>query len=182
MKIAIGCDHIVTPIKDHMVKYLTNQGHKVIDCGTYNSIRTHYPIYGFEVARQVVNKKVDLGIVICGTGVGITNAAQKTRGARVVLTREVEVAKKARELYNANILGMGGNITGIGLMERIADSFIKSKYLGSNKANIKIIDQLIKNNNYDVHQFDKEIRDWHNGKYTNNDKQPSIPLPKTWTK
>jgi galactose-6-phosphate isomerase len=159
MKIAIGCDHIVTPIKDHMVKYLTNQGHKVIDCGTYNSIRTHYPIYGFEVARQVVNKKVDLGIVICGTGVGITNAAQKTRGARVVLTREVEVAKKARELYNANILGMGGNITGIGLMERIADSFIKSKYLGSNKANIKIIDQLIKNNNYDVHQFDKEIRD-----------------------
>jgi galactose-6-phosphate isomerase len=157
MKIAIGCDHIVTPMKDHMVKYLTNQGYKVIDCGTYGNIRTHYPIYGFEVARQVVNKKVDLGIVICGTGVGITNAAQKTKGARVVLTREVEIAKKARELYNANILGMGGNITGIGLMERIADTFLNAKYLGANKNNLKIIDSLIKNKNYDVNQFKKEI-------------------------
>jgi galactose-6-phosphate isomerase len=157
MKIAIGCDHIVTPMKDHMVKYLTNQGHKVIDCGTYDGVRTHYAIYGFEVARQVVTKKVDLGIVICGTGVGITNSAQKVKGTRVVLTREVEVAKKARELYNANILGMGGNITGIGLMERITDTFLKAKYLGSNKADLKLIDGLIKNKNYDIHQLDKEI-------------------------
>jgi galactose-6-phosphate isomerase len=157
MKIAIGCDHIVTPMKDHMVKYLTDQGHKVVDCGTYDNTRTHYPIYGFEVARQVMTKKVDLGIVICGTGVGISNGAQKTKGTRVVLTREVEVARKARELYNANILGMGGNITGIGLMERIADTFIKTRYVGANKNNLKVIDSLIKHANYDIHQFNKEI-------------------------
>lgn len=182
MKIAIGCDHIVTPMKDHMVKYLTNQGYKVIDCGTYNSVRTHYPIYGFEVARQVVIKKADLGIVICGTGVGISNAAQKIKGSRVVLTREVEVAKKARELYNANILGMGGNITGIGLMERITDTFLKAKYLGGNKNNLKIISGLIKNDNYDIHQLDNEIKAWHDGVYTENKKQEKIPLPKTWKK
>jgi galactose-6-phosphate isomerase len=159
MKIAIGCDHIVTPMKNHMVSYLTKQGHKVVDCGTYDSTRTHYDIYGFEVARQVVTKKVDLGIVICGTGVGITNSAQKTKGARVCLTRDVEVARKSKELYDCNILGMGGNITGIGLMEAIADAFIKTKYKSGNKDLIKRIDGLIKRDNYSIHQFDKEIKD-----------------------
>jgi galactose-6-phosphate isomerase len=159
MKIAIGCDHIVTHVKNHMVDYLIKKGYKVIDCGTYSNVRTHYPIYGFEVARQVVTKEADFGIVICGTGVGITNAAQKTKGTRVVLTRDVGIAKKARELYNANILGVGGNITGIGLIERIIDVFVNTKYLGINKDNIKIIDNLIKQKNYDIHQFDKEIND-----------------------
>ena len=78
MKIAIGCDHIVTPIKDNVIKTLEKQGHTVIDCGTYDLVRTHYAMYGFEVARQVATKKADFGVVICGTGVGITNSASKT--------------------------------------------------------------------------------------------------------
>jgi galactose-6-phosphate isomerase len=179
MKIAIGCDHIVTPMKDHMVGFLIKLGHKVVDCGTYNNIRTHYDIYGFEVARQVVAHKVDLGIVICGTGVGISNSAQKVKGARVCLTRDVEVARKSRELYNCNILGMGGNITGIGLMEAITIAFLKSKYQGGNKTIMKQIDSRIKKNNYSIHQFDKEIKDWEDGKYTNGAKQTKIPLPRT---
>jgi galactose-6-phosphate isomerase len=158
MKIAIGCDHIVTTTKNDLVKYLTKKGHKVIDCGTYSDVRTHYDIYGFEVARQVVTKQAELGIVICGTGVGITNAAQKTKGTRVCLTRDVEVARKSRELYNCNILGMGGNITGIGLMEAIIDAFITTKYKGGNKAIIKAIDARISKPNYNIHQFDQEIK------------------------
>jgi galactose-6-phosphate isomerase len=158
MKIAIGCDHIVTPAKNHLVQYLLKKGHKVIDCGTYNDIRTHYDIYGFEVARQVVTKQAEVGIVICGTGVGITNAAQKTKGTRVCLARDVEVARKSREFYNCNILGMGGNIVGIGLMEAIVDGFIGTKYKGGNKGIIKTIDGRISKSNYNIHQFDQEIK------------------------
>jgi galactose-6-phosphate isomerase len=158
MKIAIGCDHIVTSAKNHLIEYLTKQGHKVIDCGTYDNTRTHYDIYGFEVARQVATKQVEVGIVICGTGVGITNAAQKTKGTRVCLTRDVEVARKARELYNCNILGMGGNIVGIGLMEAIVDGFLGTKYKGGNKNIIKVVDARISKPNYNIHQFDQEIK------------------------
>jgi galactose-6-phosphate isomerase len=179
MKIAIGCDHIVTHAKNYLIGYLTKKGHKLIDCGTYDDTRTHYDIYGFEVARQVVTKHADIGIVICGTGVGITNAAQKTKGTRVCLTRDVEVARKSRELYNCNILGMGGNIVGIGLMEAIIDAFIGAKYKGGNKAIIKTIDARIVKPNYDIHQFDIAIRNWEKGMYTNGVKQAKVPLPKT---
>jgi galactose-6-phosphate isomerase len=159
MKIAIGCDHIVTPIKDAMVKFITKLGHEVIDVGTYDNTRTHYDIYGFEVGRQIGLKKADLGVVICGTGVGISNSAQKTRGVRAVLTRDVEVAVKAKELYNANVVGMGGRIIGLGLMEEIIKAFINAKYLGENQDLIKAIDNRIPQDNYNIHQFDQEIKD-----------------------
>jgi galactose-6-phosphate isomerase len=159
MKIAIGCDHIVTHMKDHMVQYLTKKGHKVIDCGTYGDVRTHYDIYGFEVARQVVTKQAEVGIVMCGTGVGITNSAQKVKGTRVCLTRDVEVARKSKELYNCNILGMGGNIVGIGLMEAIVDVFLSTRHKGGNKATIKAIDSRISKPNYNTHQFDGKIKE-----------------------
>jgi galactose-6-phosphate isomerase len=158
MKIAIGCDHVVVGGKNHLINYLSKKGHKVIDCGSYNDVKTHYAIYGFEVARQVTQKQADIGIVMCGTGVGITNAAQKTKGTKVCLTRDVEVARKSRELYNCNILGMGGNVVGIGLMEAIIDAFINAKYKGPNKALIKAVDNRINKSNYDIHQFDKDIK------------------------
>ncbi len=183
MKIAIGCDHIVTPIKDQVVKFLTKKGHKVIDCGTYDLVRSHYPIYGFEVARQVVSKKADLGVCICGTGVGISNSASKTKGARVCLTRDVACAVAARKLYNANIIAMGGRISGQGLIEEIVNAFITTKYDGkSNKNIIKTINNVIVKDNYDIHQFDKEIDVWHRGGYCEGEKQAKIALPKTWKK
>jgi galactose-6-phosphate isomerase len=157
MQIAIGCDHAGVQAKDYLVQYLVSKGHQVVDCGTYSNATTHYVIYGFEVARQVATKQVEIGIVICGTGIGITNAAQKTKGTRVCLARDIEVARKARELYNCNILGLGANVVGIGLMVAIVEAFVNNKYKGSNKTFIKAVDTRMAQSNYDIHQFDQEI-------------------------
>jgi galactose-6-phosphate isomerase len=157
MKIAIGCDHTVTRMKNEIIGFLKSKQLEVIDCGTYDDTRTHYPIYGFEVGRLVVTKQVDLGVVICGTGVGISNAVNKVKGVRAALTREVSVAVVAKQLYNANVIAIGGRVTGVGLAEEIILAFINAKYLGANKAIINAIDQQIANNNYNIHLFDNAI-------------------------
>lgn len=177
MKIAIGCDHIVTPIKNEIKEYIKSLGHEVIDCGTYDDTRTHYPIYGREVAIQVLKKKADLGIVICGTGVGITNSANKTKGIRAILTRNVSTAIDARRNWNANILGMGGRITGIGLMTEIIDAFLNTEYLGKNSNFINKIDSLITQENFEQDLLNNEIDKWHNGYYCDGEKQKIVPLP-----
>ncbi|WEK83061.1 MAG: RpiB/LacA/LacB family sugar-phosphate isomerase [Mycoplasma sp.] len=182
MKIAIGCDHIATKQKDELKDILVSWGHKVIDCGTYDDTRTHYTIYGFEVARQVGLKKANLGVVLCGTGVGITNSANKTYGARCCLTRDVACAVAARKYYNANIIGVGARISGMGLITEIVKAFLNAKYDGSHKADIKKIDSVLRKPNYNTKQFDLLIKKWESGKYTGNKKEKKVPLPKTFSK
>lgn len=165
MKIAIGCDHIVTDIKDKIVAMLKRDKIEVVDCGTYDFERTHYPIYGQKVAIKIAKKEADFGIVICGTGVGITNGAQKTKGARVILTRDILVAENARKELDANIIGFGGRIIGLGLMYEIIEKFIYTKYDKKNNDLISHIDALIKKDNYDEKIFDEENEKWNNGFY-----------------
>lgn len=169
MIISVGCDHIVTEIKDSVVEYLKSKGHKVIDNGTYDKERTHYPIYGKMTAEKVVNKEADLGIVICGTGVGITNSAAKIKGARVALVRDVETARYSKENLDINILGFGGRITGIGLMENIIDVFLETKFnpTEQNKAMVEKINNMIEKDyaNGDEHYFDEFNEKWDRGEY-----------------
>ncbi len=169
MIISIGCDHIVTDIKNKVVDYLVAKGHKVIDNGTSNYARTHYPIYGKLTAEKVINDEADLGIVICGTGVGIANSAAKIKGSRVALVRDVETAKYSREQLGINILGLGGRITGLGLMENIIDVFLDTKFnpTEENKKLIKKMDNLIKKDyaNSDDKYFDEFIEKWDKGEY-----------------
>ncbi|MBS4535755.1 galactose-6-phosphate isomerase subunit LacB [Clostridium sp. D2Q-14] len=169
MIISIGCDHIVTEIKNHLIDYLESKGHKVIDNGTYDKIRTHYPIYGKKTADKVASGEADLGITICGTGVGISTSANKVDGVRAALVGDVETARYAKENLNANIVAFGGRILGIGLIENIIDVFLGTEYK-STKENEKIIQKINSLNGHvgqvnDDDYFDEFLKKWDCGEY-----------------
>lgn len=169
MKVAIGCDHIVTEIKDHMVEYLKEKGYDVLDVGTYDKVRTHFPIYGRKVGVAVASGKADLGITICGTGVGITNSVNKVKGVRAALVRDIGTAVYARKHLNANVIGMGGRISGVGLIENIVDAFLEAKYepTAESDALVAKIDGIPMSDeaNTNDHIFDEYNKKWAEGVY-----------------
>ncbi len=164
LRIAIGCDHIVTPIKNQLRDHLISLGHDVIDMGTYDNTRTHYPIFGKRVAEAVVNNNMDFGVVICGTGVGITNAAQKVKGARVALVRDLHGAKVAREQFDANIIGFGGRITGLGIMEEAVSVFANTEFKGEQSL-VDYLDSIVPETANDKEYFEEESKKWEAGEY-----------------
>ena len=162
MKIVIGCDHIVTDVKDKLKESLISKGHEVYDVGTYDFVRTHYPIFGQKIAENVASKKYDIGVAICGTGVGISNSSQKIKGARVALVSDLLSAEIARSQYDANIIAFGGRITGLGIMEEAIDVFINTKFNGEKEV-VNFLDNIVKKNK--TVSFKKELKDWEKGKY-----------------
>ncbi len=169
MKIAIGCDHIVTDVKMRISEHLKDLGHEVIDFGTYDKHRTHYPIFGKLTAESVVKQEADLGVVLCGTGVGISVSANKTPGARVALVRDTTSARIAKQQYNCNLIAVGGAVTGIDLIKNIVETFINTAYTQSdeNEALIRQIDHVLESE--DVHytddMFDLYLEKWNEGAY-----------------
>lgn len=169
MKIAIGCDHIVTDEKIKVSDFIKSIGHEVIDVGTYDRQRTHYPIYGVNVAKTVTEGKADLGVVLCGTGVGISVSANKVPNARVALVRDITSARLTKEKYNCNIIGVGGTISGIDLIKDIVETFINAEYIQTTESDqlIERMNQLLTNDQvqYDANQFNKYIDKWNKGEY-----------------
>lgn len=130
MKIGIGNDHVALEMKLEIVEYLEKLGHKVVDFGTHTNERTDYPIYGLAVAKAVVEKEVDCGILICGTGVGISMAANKVKGIRAVVCSEPYSAKLSKEHNNTNILAFGARVIGIETAKMIVDSWLNAEFEG----------------------------------------------------
>ena len=130
MRIAIGNDHGGVALKQHLVKYLEEQGHEVVNFGTDSTASTHYPIYAEKVSRAVVAGEFDRGVLICGTGIGISIAANKIRGVRCALCTEPVSARLSREHNDANIVAMGARVIGPVMAEAIVDAFLNTESQG----------------------------------------------------
>lgn len=130
MKIAIGCDHVGIEQKDLVIKHLESKGIEIEDFGTHSTERTDYPKYGLAVANAVANQQADLGILICGTGVGISLTANKVKGIRAVVCSDPYTAALSKEHNNTNILAFGSRVVGIELAKMIIDSWLGAEFEG----------------------------------------------------
>ncbi|MGN1317901.1 MAG: ribose 5-phosphate isomerase B [Lachnospirales bacterium] len=126
--IGLGCDHGGLELKNTVIDYLKSQNIEYKDYGTYTSDSCDYPIYGKAVANAVASGECDKGIIICGTGIGISIAANKVKGVRAALCHDVFSAKATREHNNANILAMGARVIGPGLALEIVEAFLATEF------------------------------------------------------
>ena len=130
MKIAIGSDHVGIELKPLIIEYLKELGHEVKDFGPHSSERTDYPIYGQMVAEDVAVGNSDGGVLICGTGVGISISANKVRGIRAVVCSEPYSAKLSKEHNNTNIVAFGSRVVGSELAKMIVKEWLDATYEG----------------------------------------------------
>lgn len=143
MKIAIGNDHVAVEMKEHISKYLREKGYEIINFGTDSEERCDYPIYGKKVADAVASGECDLGILICGTGIGISLSANKVKGIRAAVCSEPYSARLTRQHNNANIIAFGARVVGTATAEMIVDEFLNAQYEeGRHQKRIDMITQI----------------------------------------
>ena len=130
MKIALGADHGGFALKEIVKKHLEDKGFEVLDKGCYSAESVDYPVYAKAVANSILDKEADYGILICGTGIGISIAANRFKGIRAALCSNTTMAKLTREHNDANILALGARMTGDILALEIVDEFLKTEFLG----------------------------------------------------
>ncbi|MBU3209821.1 ribose 5-phosphate isomerase B [Clostridium algidicarnis] len=128
MKIAIGSDHGGFKLKGEIIKHLKEKQIEVVDFGTYNEDSCDYPDFGLRVAEEVAMKNFEFGILICGTGIGISISANKVVGIRAALCCDTFSAHATREHNNANILALGERVVGVGLALDIVDTFLSAQF------------------------------------------------------
>lgn len=134
MRIAIGCDHAGLPLKRALLPSLEARATQVRDVGTHDEASCDYPDYAHELARLVAEGEVDLGVLICGSGVGMSIAANRHAGVRAVVCSEPYSAAMARKHNDANVLCMGARVVGPGLAEGILEAFLSASFEGGRHA------------------------------------------------
>ena len=126
--IGIGNDHAAVDLKNEIKAYLEEKGYKVVNYGTDSSESCDYPVYGAKVGNAVASGEVDAGVLICGTGIGISITANKIKGIRAALCSDTFSAHATREHNDANILAMGARVVGEGLALDIVDTFLETEF------------------------------------------------------
>lgn len=130
MKIGIGNDHAAVEMKNDIMEHLKERGLEVVNYGTDTHDSCNYPEYGEKVGRAVVAGDVDLGIIICGTGVGISLAANKVKGVRAVVCSEPYTAKLSKQHNDTNVLALGARVVGTELAKMIVDEWLDAEFMG----------------------------------------------------
>lgn len=133
--LAIGCDHGGFELKGHIIEHLKEIGVDVKDYGTYDESSVDYPDIAEKVGKAVVSGECENGILICGTGIGISIAANKIKGVRAALCGDVYSAKMTKQHNNANIICLGGRVVGRELAFMIVDTWLNEEFLGGRHAN-----------------------------------------------
>jgi ribose 5-phosphate isomerase B len=130
MKIAVGADHAGFPLKEKVKQWLLEQGIQVDDQGTNSGEAVDYPDYARKVAEEVASKKVDRGVLVCGTGMGMAIAANKVPGVRAANPHTVHEAQMSREHNDANVLTLGGRTMTDDQAHSILDAWLRTKFAG----------------------------------------------------
>jgi ribose 5-phosphate isomerase B len=132
MKLAIGNDHAASDMKHLLVKHLENRGIEVIDVGAYaeDEGRYEYPVIGFRAGRLVAEGKADGGVLVCGTGVGMTLAANKVKGIRACVCSEPYTARLMKEHNDVNIIAVGARVVGAEMAKTIVDAWLDAEFMG----------------------------------------------------
>lgn len=131
--IALGCDHGGFELMQEVKRYLEKEGLKYQDFGCYSTASVDYPVYARKVAHAILDGTCDKGILICGTGIGISIAANKISGIRAALCTDCFCAEATRLHNDANILAMGGRVVGPGLAVKIVDTFLNTPFSGDER-------------------------------------------------
>ena len=130
MKIAIGCDHAGFGIKNAVKAHVESKGYEVVDVGTYSADSCHYPVYANAVCEKILSGECALGILICGTGIGMSIAANKHKGIRAACCENTFSARMTRMHNDANVLCIGERVMGYGLACDMADLFVDTPFEG----------------------------------------------------
>ncbi len=130
MKLAIGNDHAAYEMKLEIKEYLESKGHEVVDFGTHSTESCNYPEFGEAVGRVVASGEVDGGVLICGTGIGISISANKVKGVRAAVCSEPVSAALTKKHNNANIIAFGARIVGMETAKAIVDAWLDAEYEG----------------------------------------------------
>lgn len=147
MKIVIGNDHVALEMKLQIKEYLEQKGIEVIDVGTDSPERCDYPVYGEKAAKMVVSGEADCGILICGTGIGISLSANKINGIRACVCSEPYSARLSKQHNNTNILAFGARVIGIELAKMIVDEWLNASFEGGrHQRRIDMLNEIEKRN------------------------------------
>ena len=147
MKIAFGCDHGGFPAKNDVFEYLISQGHEIIDAGTFSDESCDYPDFAIKVCKSVLDGSADKGILICGTGIGMSIAANKVNGIRCAHVTDEFSAEMTRRHNDTNVIALGARITSVELIIKFIDIFLNTSFDGGRHENrVNKVMEIEKNN------------------------------------